>query len=302
MHRKVSGFSFSRKCTYAFKPPIVSGVDIISVECPLCKKSIKYNKNESSDPAEQNRLVSGIWEIHYQTDCRQEAPLNNHSARPFCGATKCRTALGPSNTFKCPKCSLSICLAHRLPENHNCSEIVRNGRSKLLAVAEQKRPSTNTPRPNANNGNLSAKAKIPSIDPLNTLKGSAERRKQNLNYPAMPNVNAGGNTQPQSVRTVESTSKQNVACPFCNYENIDVKDVEEHVNIFHLGAFEASPSASGSIPPTPRPAAANPSLVEVGLLSLLFLTEKACNDEKCYYWRSRNVHGARCAFMMLLHL
>mmetsp|Transcript_2243 Transcript_2243/g.3043 ORF Transcript_2243/g.3043 Transcript_2243/m.3043 type:complete len:307 (+) Transcript_2243:31-951(+) len=197
------------------------GVDISSMECPLCLKSIKYDKNliGTTDNSIENQ-ISLIWQSHYETDCLHQIPKQNVKAS--CGKLGCKNILGPSNTFNCPKCRVVVCMSHRMPEDHNCSNTIREQRLKAVqasstSIVSKKIKSTNKPK-NVTN----------TVDPLNTLKGSAERRKQNnVENPVVMNA---------------------VCCPYCEYKHSDQADVDEHVNIFHLALYDNTSEISQSEP------------------------------------------------------
>jgi len=183
------------------------------MECPLCLKSIKYDKNliGSSSTKEVEDQISLIWESHYETDCLHQNPKVNVKAS--CGKLGCKNILGPSNIFNCPKCRVVVCMSHRMPEDHSCSITIREQRLKAVQSS-----STATKIKSAN----TKKNASHNADPLNTLKGSVERRKQS------------------------NTDNSFVNCPFCEYKHAEKADVDEHVNIFHLGLYDKATEVSKS--------------------------------------------------------
>lgn len=216
-----SHFHYSaHKCSPHYLRSNSKGVDISSMECPLCLKSIKYDKNRiGTDNNCIEDHISLIWESHYETECLHQNP--KQSVKASCGKPGCRNILGPSNTFNCPKCRVVVCMSHRMPEDHNCSVTIREQRLKAIQSA----PTTKKIKSTVTTRNVSR-----PMDPFNTLKGSADRRKQS-----------------QADNPVVSNE---VCCPYCEYKNSDKADVDEHVNIFHLGLYENATEVLKSAPIT----------------------------------------------------
>lgn len=109
----------SHACSGAFSR------DKISIECPMCKESIRLTKADNPDE---------VWQQHYFNGCNHGDSNNNSnssskagggSTPPLhkCAKPNCRTVLGPSNTMQCSKCNQEVCLSHRLPEEHDCRGI-----------------------------------------------------------------------------------------------------------------------------------------------------------------------------------
>jgi predicted nucleic acid binding AN1-type Zn finger protein len=202
--------------------------DMTTVECPLCKKSVKFDKTQ--DP-------NLIWEEHYLHGCPHEAPQN---IKQHCGKASCRNVLGPSNTFSCTKCHMKVCISHRLPEDHNCSSLGTNSRQKFLENLENKTATTSgnkavTGAPvnrstskssSAANSKASSSSKVAKVDESNTLRGTAARR--------MPNNNANA----LSTATVHSRSTAGeFICPFnCGQSFNDPVVLTQHVEAVHQGS------------------------------------------------------------------
>eukprot|EP01040_Poterioochromonas_malhamensis_P018535 gene18535-21672_t len=110
--------------------------DVTSTDCPMCGKSIKFTK--AQDP-------NVIWEEHYLNGCTQTAQRKQTKK---CGKSGCSTTLGPTNTFTCSKCRQEVCIAHRLPEDHNCATALRQLRADALQAkmgpVQKKTPSSST--------------------------------------------------------------------------------------------------------------------------------------------------------------
>eukprot|EP01036_Dinobryon_divergens_P022038 gene22038-30270_t len=232
------------------------------MECPICKKSIKYDKNLIPDEKSRDSYISSQWETHFLTDCSHESPATGGSVpRPHCGAVGCRTILGPSNSFNCPKCHVTVCLAHRVPEDHKCAETTRSRRLNHLATTSTGSQGHNhtsvSIKKTTTQPSTKKKASTSTKDQFaNTLKGSAERRKQKES--TVSNVSGDRISAqplppppPSSTTTVASASETSlISCPFCAFNSINSVEMEEHVNVFHLQLFEtaASSQSSGPLP------------------------------------------------------
>ena len=95
--------------------------DIHSVACPICNKSVVFNKLENVDE---------VWEKHYLNDCTKEA-APKAKTKIICSHCKI-TKLGPSNKFTCTKCNKLLCLKCRMPENHNCAAARRSNQNAAI--------------------------------------------------------------------------------------------------------------------------------------------------------------------------
>ena len=101
--------------------------DMTSFDCPVCGKSVKYDKAENADD---------VWSVHFATECSQSrGPAEGSTKTAACAYSQCRKQLGPSNRFACPRCRKEVCLSHRMPEAHDCSALSRR-------PAAQPRPTT----------------------------------------------------------------------------------------------------------------------------------------------------------------
>jgi len=205
--------------------------DITTVECPLCKKSVKFDKTQ--DP-------NLIWEKHYLNGCSHEAP---QITKQQCGHAACRNVLGPSNTFSCTKCFMKVCISHRLPEDHNCSSLGTNGRQKFLENLENKPTTTAAVNRSTSKSGSSTSSKSKSnskaakIDESNTLRGTAARRIQNNN-----NTFASSS----SAMSHSNTTHGEFACPFnCGQSFSDPVVLTQHVEAAHQ---DGGPTTATSTP------------------------------------------------------
>jgi len=90
--------------------------DMTSIDCPVCGKGVKFDKSQD---------VNLVWDSHYLNECTQQAPSHPKKEVVRCFKPGCNTVLGPSNKFACSKCHMNVCLAHRIPEEHNCVGPIR---------------------------------------------------------------------------------------------------------------------------------------------------------------------------------
>ena len=88
--------------------------------------------------------------MHYAYACTK---IDKREATKKCYKVSCRNILGPSNTFTCSKCSHRVCLSHRMPEDHDCSNAIKERGSNKLS----------------SNNSLSIKAKVVA----NTMQSSS---------------------------------------------------------------------------------------------------------------------------------
>ena len=82
--------------------------DMTSIDCPLCSISVKFPKSKNVDE---------VWQDHYLTSCKQSS---EQKVVHRCFEASCQRVLGPSNLLTCGKCKQSVCLSHRVPEDHHC--------------------------------------------------------------------------------------------------------------------------------------------------------------------------------------
>eukprot|EP01041_Mallomonas_annulata_P011418 gene11418-23888_t len=186
--------------------------DMTSVDCPVCGKGIKLSKADNPDL---------IWETHFQHECSQQ-PSSTKSQASKCPALGCRTTLGPSNTFRCPKCHKQVCLQHRTPEDHSCSALPTKKPSDNIKANKNINTQDTKLNTSSNTTTSHATKKINKTnDPQNSLYGTADRRKKT----GTTNV----------IQSMNSTTEQNVnlECPICGMNFIDQEILVTHVNFEH---------------------------------------------------------------------
>ena len=206
------------------------------MECPVCKKSIKYDKNFiHGTNADGDKYLSELWEAHYKSGCSNQLQTDSRVAfKKNCGAPNCRTILGPSNTFTCPQCRTCVCLSHRVPDSHKCAEITRTQRLIHLAPP----PSSTIAEVKVKKPNKKPSSLPP--DPQNTLKGSVDRRKQQKPETSSASSSSSSSSSTSSSSASDSQTSVLITCPFCEYSATNNAEAEEHVNIFHLQSYESN--------------------------------------------------------------
>ena len=213
----LSTFLSVRNVCLAHKSYIAHGCDgqnskdITSIACPVCSKTVKFNRSQQVDQ---------VWEEHYLKECTQKAPTASQKAVKTCAKSGCPTILGPSNYYKCPKCSLVVCLVHRTLDGHSCLSLLRGSNKQsanngsLIRQHEQQQKSR-IPNSIASNGiKKSSNNSQTQYSGDNSLKGSAERR-------ANSSV-VTGNTQ-----------ISNHICPFCDQIMSSNEILQQHIYTVH---------------------------------------------------------------------
>ena len=236
-------------------------VDIISIPCPICGKSIKMNRND--DPNVE-------WNRHFTTTCTHTPQTAQPPNR--CAAPNCTTVLGPSNQIKCNICHRQVCLSHRATDAHRCKDLKRADmlQNQIRTNPNMFNPQTQTNSSKAKTANSQPttstkksqpkKSNIP--DPSNTLKGTAQRRQQQVaSALAAPSPSPSHETE-----TVEP-------CPICGQSFRSLHLLTSHLDEQHLnvGDSVAEGPGSSSVPvPTPTRATSSPGRETCPQCSLQF--------------------------------
>lgn len=209
--------------------------DFTSTDCPMCGKSIRFSK--SQDP-------NLIWEEHYLHGCTQQ-PQQKVSKK--CARSDCRTILGPSNTFSCPKCRQEVCIAHRFAEDHNCAKVLREARANALQSKISANTSSSKPSPSSSSTTVGAK-KIAEASNENSLKGSAARRmaNQSTNNISKASVTTSEKTSDSHYSFEGNQNRNQQQCPFlCGMSFADSAELAKHVNVAH-NDFAEKPEGQNS--------------------------------------------------------
>mmetsp|Transcript_9537 Transcript_9537/g.14348 ORF Transcript_9537/g.14348 Transcript_9537/m.14348 type:complete len:296 (+) Transcript_9537:282-1169(+) len=214
----------SKNLCHSHRSPLAHGctsagaIDVTSMDCPICGKTIKMNK--SDDPNE-------IWDQHFTTICSQQ-PKKEPTQVLRCASPSCSTALGPSNTITCTMCHRKVCITHRAPDHHRCGHLRQQD---MLKSRQHMSQSRNAEKPKS----TSVKNKKTSIPrPENTLMGTAKHRQQQA-APRIPTAST-------------SASAEGVPpCHVCGAVVGSFEGLVEHVESLH-------PAPTPSPPPSTVPA------------------------------------------------
>lgn len=90
--------------------------------CPLCQETVRIDPDE--DP-------NVTWEKHFTSTCRQAPKAKPKKRR--CPVPGCKEQLGLTNSFECKRCGQTVCMTHRLQEDHPCDARNANAASKNSA-------------------------------------------------------------------------------------------------------------------------------------------------------------------------
>ena len=204
----------------------LKGKSMTSIDCPICSKSVKFTENQNADE---------IWAQHYSADCTKKPAPEKSKQSVKCAIPLCSTTLGISNSYECPKCKIKVCLPHRMPEDHGCSSTVTSSSMKPGVSSSSKFGGK--------------RGKGPQVDPNNTLRGTSERRRQQMTADWACSACTTSNSYTldschlcktrRIIRqddftedTVAATSDYSV-CPFCSARYSDPVDLIAHVEEKH---------------------------------------------------------------------
>eukprot|EP01038_Epipyxis_sp_PR26KG_P005700 gene5700-7868_t len=215
--------------------------DITSMDCPICGKSVSFTKIQNPNL---------VWEDHYNNTCTKDSKNLTKTANK-CIASSCRTLLGLSNTFNCPKCKRNVCLSHRIPEEHQCSSLTKQNQflSKIESNMKSGTKSNNVKINNSSSATNTKKindTKLKIVDNTNTLKGTIERRKQQSNN-SDTFYNNNINNEESKTSGSKLSQEDLIQCPFCQF-----KDLDSNIMFSHIESLHPNPTAgTTSSPPTP---------------------------------------------------
>lgn len=175
----------------------VGSKNITSIACPICEKTIKFNKTENIDM---------LWENHYLNECTKKA------AKPIDPKTcpMCNIKMGLTNLFHCKLCNTDLCLSHRSPDDHNCVK--------------------NTKRKN----NFENKSVTFSSDPTNRKEQEqyscpfCDRQ-----FPSTDTLNIHVNSAHVDNPTPNTGTNGSESCPICNLRFQDPVELVNHFERVH---------------------------------------------------------------------
>jgi len=239
------------------------------------------------------------WEDHFMNKC---VPSSGASAmnKPTksCARTGCRVVLSLSNTMICPKCQQTVCLTHRIPEEHFCpalaatkgggSNEINKKRLAALAQSSFSQP-TNKTKPvragtNSKSSGISANSnvtfgvnKIPTKSTsgsgsgaADTSRGTAERRMR---------VDSAGNSSASAPRpSGDAGSEYNARgetyqCHLCSSRFAEPVMLLAHMDTAHGGTDSSLNSNESGVhgdriapphPPVVREAPRNNAAIPAG--------------------------------------
>jgi len=215
--------------------------DFTSIECPMCSKTIKFDKSE--DP-------NVVWDDHFISKCSPPSIDERPKVQTRCGRNGCTTILGLSNSFSCPKCGRKVCLSHRIPEDHNCQVVDRS-----LFLNKMQASSNTVKQGNVVRNDVKKRvASRPSIeDSTNTLKGSAHRRMIKADPEDVPKSRTveTHHSIPVPVPILDSSSgSAREVCPLCQQRFLDAVLLVQHFETVHNTASHESTAPSTHTPGT----------------------------------------------------
>jgi len=230
------------------------GKDMTSIDCPVCGKSVKFDK--SQDP-------NVVWDDHYVNHCSQQQPSVQQKQIVRCFRPGCSTILGPSNTFTCTKCHQKVCMSHRMSEAHNCVGPVRksfldrvqnnasgdnhrsstNGAGMFLQPAFKKKTATTKAAGKKKTGQKEG-------DPANTLKGTADLRRQRWEQQQQQQPPPPSPPAPPAAAASSNGPPTTEICPFCQQSMEGGDALMAHILATHPedsgGSSNSSSSSSSS--------------------------------------------------------
>ena len=238
-------------------------IDVISIPCPICGKSIKMNKNDDANLQ---------WDHHFTTSCEQKSSSSATTTQsPLkCASPSCNTILGPSNQIKCNTCNRQVCISHRAPDSHKCKEYQRanmlqshsrtNTKSSTTGTSTANQATSNSKNNTSNNNssrnnntgsssNVNKKKNTNEVDISNTLRGTAARRQQNQQTNSN-STSSGGSDRNGSNEMIE-------ACPICGEVFTSLQLLTTHLDAKHF-----SSSQEVSPPSIPNPSLSSSSQLQ----------------------------------------
>lgn len=241
--------------------------DRTSIDCPLCKKSILLTKADNPDE---------IWESHFNNNCNPASSAAVSKVK-VCARPGCRTVLSISNTVICGKCNKTVCLAHKILEEHDCIAAPggrSNVNSKRLAALSGSSSAPTAKKTSSNNNTsgaagmtfgtnkIAAKSsgKSASSASQSSIRATADRRKKPGSDGISSTVGATASTTVPSV--VDSNLGQggpteSFLCHICSRRFTDPVALVSHMDTAHPSGAglpaqtstrsSASPGAGGDL-------------------------------------------------------
>lgn len=206
--------------------------DITSIDCPVCAKSVKFDKSQD---------VNTVWEAHHLNECSQIAvDPKKKPPKKSCARLGCRTVLGISNTYTCPKCQKLVCLSHRIPEEHNCASNVAAAK-KTVSNHWSNKAMTSSSSSSRSALPVKPKGKAKSSytskeDMASILRETAHRRKQGGATETTTTTTAAADVISHVPVGSGSSSEEgipSIACPLCTFKDLELEVVSRHMANMH---------------------------------------------------------------------
>ena len=212
------------------------------IVCPICAKGVRLVPGQDANAA---------FDSHSKTSGCDPANYGKVHEKKRCPTGRCQEKLTLTNTYRCKKCNERVCLKHRDPSDHNCTSIKTSTASTTASLKQPAQASASSPRPLPPPSSLQAQPsrhannRGQTTDPLNTVKGTAERRREM--------VNGGVNPSMHQAPMMSET------CPMCSARFTTVERLVQHVEEFHptnnQGHMQASVATSQPTADAPSRAA-----------------------------------------------
>lgn len=109
-------------CCDHFQPskhdcPVARQGNVVVPVCPLCGKTISYQRGEDPNRNVDIHIQSGCVS-HVQQGATWSVPQTKPKASVGCAVSGCKNGMVVSQV--CKQCGLKLCLPHRLEPDHNC--------------------------------------------------------------------------------------------------------------------------------------------------------------------------------------
>ncbi|GLI62497.1 hypothetical protein VaNZ11_005129, partial [Volvox africanus] len=105
-------FCLEHRSYVAHSCPNACAKEATVIVCPICAKSVHLKPGQEPNEA---------FDVHQRTDCDPTNYDKVHK-KPRCPVGGCKEKLTTINAYRCKHCSQRVCLRHRDPGDHKCTE------------------------------------------------------------------------------------------------------------------------------------------------------------------------------------
>ncbi|GAX80579.1 hypothetical protein CEUSTIGMA_g8016.t1 [Chlamydomonas eustigma] len=227
------------------------------IVCPICARGVKLV------PGQDPNLV---FDVHTRENCDPSHYAKVHK-KARCPVPRCSEKLTLINAYRCKTCSVRVCLKHRHPDDHSCSEIKATTlASRALASSTVKppvMPKDSVPTSHASALGLNkvgidrgigasnvARTQLPAYDavqrpssrastmqaarsqyefPENSVKGTAQRR---MAQQQQQQQQQSGRSNDSNANPLVETPRPE-ECPQCLARFSTVQQLVQHVEEWH---------------------------------------------------------------------